>query len=78
MRGTWDQDVTRGFGRHDDALLWGILPFLFQPLCLGMHFFMHGHGHGHRVKHGGTATPAETTSSQVGSVKLPSKGAQFW
>lgn len=56
------------------AHLYGILPFLFLPVCLVMHFFMHGHGHGHGEKHGGTSTPADTALPEAGSVKPRSAG----
>jgi hypothetical protein len=53
------------------AHLFGILPFLFLPVCLVMHFFMHGHGHGH----GGTSTPADTASPEAGSLQPRSAAA---
>ena len=57
------------------AHLFGILPFLFLPGCLLMHFFMHGHRHGHGNEHEGSTTPADTAPSKAGSVQPSSDGA---
>lgn len=53
------------------AHLFGILPFLFLPGCLLMHFFMHEHGN----EHEGPSTPADTAPSKAGSVQPSSDGA---
>lgn len=58
------------------AHLFGILPFLFLPVCLLMHFFMHGHGHGHGDKRGGSGTSADTARSKASPMLPPSEGAR--
>jgi len=58
------------------AHLYGILPFLFLPVCLVMHFFMHGHGHRHGGKHVGTSTRADTAPPEAGSERPSSEGAR--
>jgi hypothetical protein len=54
------------------AHMLGLLPFLFLPLCLVMHFFMHGkhgHGGGHR------AGPVDGASPETPALRAPTGGA---